>query len=127
MGAAGMVGISLLVGGIGIMNMMMTSVTERTREIGICKALGARRGDILLQFLLEAIILASVGALAGVIVGLGTAFSLPIVIPTFPPVGVPVWAIIIAVGFCTFIGVLFGVLPAANAANLDPIEALRHE
>lgn len=126
-GSAGMVGISLLVGGIGIMNMMMTSVTERTREIGICKALGARRADILLQFLLEAIILAAVGALAGVLAGLAVAFSLPLMIPAFPPVEVPVWAIVIAVSFCTFIGVLFGVLPAANAANLDPVEALRHE
>lgn len=125
--SAGMVSISLLVGGIGIMNMMMTSVTERTREIGICKALGAKRGDILMQFLLEAVILASVGAFAGVLIGLAAAFGVSILVPTLPPVGVPVWAIIISVGFCGIIGIVFGVLPAANAANLNPVEALRHE
>jgi putative ABC transport system permease protein len=125
--AAGMVGISLLVGGIGIMNMMLTSVTERTREIGICKALGARRSDIMLQFLLEAVILSMTGALIGVAAGLLIGLILPLVSPSVPPLSVPVWAIAISVGFSTVIGIIFGVVPAAKAANLNPIEALRHE
>jgi len=125
--AVGLVGISLLVAGIGIMNMMLTSVTERTREIGICKALGAQRGDILLQFLLEAVLLSLFGGLLGVLVGCGIDLIIPILVPQLPAIPIPVSAAVGSVVFVTAIGVLFGVIPAAQAANLDPIEALRHE
>jgi len=123
----GIVSISLLVGGIGIMNIMLVSVTERTREIGICKAIGARRHHILLQFLIEAVVLSLLGGLIGVALGYGLGALIATSIPGFPPAAVPLWAIALALGFSGFVGVLFGLLPAGKAANLDPIDALRYE
>ena len=124
---AGIVGISLLVGGIGIMNIMLVSVTERTREIGICKAIGAKRHHILLQFLLEALVLCLLGGVAGLIIGYGIGAVAASFIPGFPPAHTPVWAIALALGFSAAVGVVFGILPAAKAANLDPISSLRYE
>ncbi len=123
----GIVGVSLLVGGIGIMNIMLVSVTERTREIGICKALGATRRQILLQFLTEALALSVMGGALGLVGGYGLASGIAALIPNLPSVVVPLWAIILAVGFSAGVGVAFGILPAAKAADLDPIDALRYE
>ena len=124
------VGIALLVGGIGIMNIMLVSVTERTREIGIRKAIGARRGDVLLQFLIEAVVLSGLGGGIGVAGGylLATAARLALKrLLQLPPVHTPFWAIAIAFSFCAVLGVIFGIYPAAKASKLDPIEALRYE
>jgi putative ABC transport system permease protein len=117
--------ISLLVGGIGIMNIMLVSVTERTREIGIRMALGARRRDILWQFLLEALALSGVGGLFGVLFGIVTAFALGR-LSQFQIVITP-WSVILAFSFAAVIGVFFGLHPARKAARLQPIEALRYE
>ena len=125
--AAGMVGISLLMGGVGVMNVMLVSVTERTREIGIEKALGATNGHILLQFLIEATALSLVGGLIGLLFGTGIAVFVGSMIPDFPtPLPTP-WAAVLAVGFSGLVGIAFGALPAQRAARLDPIAALRHE
>ena len=124
---AGIAGISLLVGGIGIMNIMLVSVTERTREIGVRKALGATDGDILLQFLFEAVLLAAIGGLAGIALGVGGSSLLPVLLPDLP---VPVFGtvqIALAFGVSALIGVLFGSLPAYRSARLAPVEALRRE
>jgi putative ABC transport system permease protein len=124
------VGIALLVGGIGIMNIMLVSVTERTREIGIRKAIGARRADVLVQFLIEAIALSGLGGLVGVAGGFLLATLARLAMRRFielPPVHTPVWAILLAFGFCAFLGILFGMYPAAKASKLDPIDALRYE
>jgi len=123
----GIVSISLLVGGIGIMNIMLVSVTERTREIGICKAIGAKRHHILLQFLLEALVLCLIGGVVGLGIGYGIAAIATALIPGFPGAYTPLWAIGLALGFSGAIGVIFGILPAAKAANLDPISSLRYE
>jgi putative ABC transport system permease protein len=123
----GIVGISLLVGGIGIMNIMLVSVTERTREVGICKALGATRADILLQFLLEAVIISLLGGVIGLAIGYGLGMGIANLIPDFPPSQVPLWSIALALGFSSAVGIIFGLLPAAKAAGLDPIDALRYE
>jgi len=123
----GIVGISLLVGGIGIMNIMLVSVTERTREIGICKAIGAKRHHILLQFLLEAIVLCLLGGLVGLAIGYGIGALAASLIPGFPAAHTPLWAVGLAVGFSAVVGIVFGILPAAKAANLDPITSLRYE
>ena len=124
---AAVVGISLIVGGVGIMNIMLVSVTERTREIGIAKALGAPRQYILMQFLIEAMVLAVIGGLIGIAFGFLLGYAAAGAIPNFPPPSVPWWAIIGATGFSALVGVLFGILPASKAANLAPIDALRHE
>ncbi len=123
----GIVGISLLVGGIGIMNIMLVSVTERTREIGILKALGATRRDILIQFLLEAGLLALLGGIIGIILGYLVGIGIASMIPGFPPAQAPLWVVIAAAGFSALVGVIFGIMPASKAAALDPIEALRYE
>ena len=124
---AGIVGISLLVGGIGIMNIMLVSVTERTREIGILKALGATRQDILLQFLIEALTLCMFGGLIGVALGYGLGALVASILPGFPAAYVPLWAIGLSFGFCAAVGIIFGIVPAAKAAQLNPIDALRYE
>ena len=124
------VGIALLVGGIGIMNIMLVSVTERTREIGIRKSIGARRRDVLVQFLVEAIALSGLGGGVGVAGGylLANVARLALTrLVQLPPVHTPLWAILIAVSFCAMLGVIFGIYPAAKASKLDPIEALRYE
>ena len=124
---AGIVSISLLVGGIGIMNIMLVSVTERTREIGIAKALGAPRHFILLQFLIEAVVLATLGGAIGIVLGFGLAHGVASLIPNFPAPNVPWWAVVGAFAFSALVGVLFGSLPASKAARLAPIDALRYE
>lgn len=117
--------VSLLVGGIGIMNIMLVSVTERTREIGIRMAIGARERDVLMQFLVESIVLASFGGLVGIVLALATSFTVASLL------GIPFvfdgGIILIAFAFSAFVGVVFGYFPARRAARLDPIEALRHE
>lgn len=124
---AGIVGIALLVGGIGIMNIMLVSVTERTREIGIRKAVGAKRRDIIIQFLIEAICLSLVGGFIGVILGYALGDLGARLIPNFPDAHVPVWAIFLGLGFAIAVGLFFGIYPAAKAGRLDPIESLRYE
>ncbi|MAC76355.1 MAG: hypothetical protein CMJ22_12395 [Phycisphaerae bacterium] len=126
--AGGIVGVSLLVGGIGIMNIMLVSVSERTREIGLRKAVGATPGEILLQFLLEAVMLCLVGGALGVLIGELMAFGLTLI----PDAGldeahVPLWAIVVSFSFSAAVGLIFGIFPAIKASRLDPIEALRHE
>ncbi|MEO8347944.1 MAG: ABC transporter permease [Acidobacteriota bacterium] len=121
------VGIALVVGGIGIMNVMLVSVTQRTREIGVRKAVGARRRDVMIQFLVEAVTLALVGGVLGVLLGWGLGVLGASLIPGFPPAHVPLWAIVLAFGFSAAVGIFFGIYPAAKASALDPIEALRHE
>ena len=122
----GIVGISLLVGGIGIMNVMLVSVTERTREIGLRKSVGARRRDIMLQFLTEAVVLSTVGGAIGIVLGysIGHVASLH---PSMVEVSVPAWAVALAIGFSASVGIIFGIIPAFKAAILHPIDALRHE
>jgi putative ABC transport system permease protein len=123
----GVVSIALLVGGIGIMNIMLVSVTERTREIGVRKAVGARKSDILVQFLIEAVTLSLLGGLIGVLAGWGLGIVGAKAIPGFPPAHVPLWAVALGFGFAALVGVFFGTYPAAKASALDPIEALRYE
>jgi len=123
---SGVVGISLLVGGIGIMNIMLVSVTERTREIGIQKALGATQVDILLQFLIEAVFLCLMGGLIGLALGYGAGALVSNLI-ALPSAEVPMWEVALSFGFSAGVGLLFGIIPAAKAANLDPIDALRYE
>ena len=117
--------ISLLVGGIGVMNIMLVSVTERTREIGLKKAIGAKKGRILWQFLTEAAVLTSLGGILGVAAGIGMAKLVSHL--TQAPVAISVPSIFLAVLFSMAIGVVFGLLPSIKAANLNPIDALRHE
>jgi len=117
--------IALMVGGIGVMAIMMISVTERTREIGVRKALGARRQEILFQFLAEAAVLTSLGGLLGV--AIGSSIGLAIHFATRFPISLPWWSFAIGVGFSAGIGIFFGMVPAYRAAALDPIEALRYE
>ena len=124
---AGIAGISLLVGGIGVMNIMLVSVAERTREIGVRKALGATNADVLFQFLLEAVLLALIGGVVGVAVGFGGSAILPRLLTDLPPAVVTVNEVALAFGVSALIGVVFGVLPAYRSARLQPVEALRRE
>jgi len=125
--AVSVVGVSLLVAGIGIMNIMLVSVTERTRDIGILKALGASPNFILLQFLLEATLTSVSGGLLGLLLGYFLANFLVLFIPNVDAVVVPVWAMQFTLGFTTIIGIGFGMLPALKASRLNPIDALRYE
>jgi putative ABC transport system permease protein len=125
--AGGIVGISLLVGGVGIMNIMLVSISERTKEIGLRKAVGAKRSAILTQFLVEAIILCFVGGLVGVGVGRLLTLAISRLNPLLSMTYIPAWAIALSFGFAGTVGIVFGMFPAIKAARLDPIEALRHE
>jgi len=117
--------ISLLVGGIGIMNIMLASVTERTREIGIRRAIGAKRKQIVGQFLIETVVLSTTGGL----IGIGIGLLVPWLITSFAgmPTVVKPWSLVLSLGISMTVGILFGIYPAFRAAELDPIEALRHE
>jgi len=117
--------ITLVVGGIGIMNIMLVSVRERTREIGVRRALGARRRTIVFQFLMEAAAVSGVGGVIGTAVGLSAAKIVSLVTPL--AASVQVWTIVFGVVFAALVGLLFGIWPAARAASLDPVEALRYE
>ncbi|MBI2040393.1 ABC transporter permease [Candidatus Microgenomates bacterium] len=119
----GIAAISLIVGGIGIMNIMLVSVTERTKEIGLRKAVGAKPSDIRNQFLIEAVTLSGLGGIIGIILGIGIS----LIIGRFFTTTIPLWSVVLAFGFSMLVGIIFGVTPAIRAARLDPIEALRHE
>jgi len=118
--------IGLLVGGIGVMNIMLVSVTERTREIGVRKAVGARRSDITWQFLLEAMTLTGAGGILGILAGLLLSFLIRTFLPSLPS-SVPLWSIVAGFVVAVSIGLFFGLWPAVKAARLDPIVALHHE
>jgi putative ABC transport system permease protein len=118
--------IGLLIGGVGVMNIMLMSVTERTREIGVRKAIGARRRDIIRQFLTEAIALTATGGIIGVSFGAAISFLINQLLPTLPS-AVPLWSVFAAVGSSMGIGLFFGMYPAVKASRLDPVDALRYE
>jgi len=117
--------VALMIGGIGVMNIMLVSVTERTKEIGIRKAVGATKMNIMSQFLIEAVVLTAIGGLAGLIVGELASLLMNKYSPL--PAYVPLWAIAMGVGISALVGIVFGLWPAWKAARLDPIEALRWE
>ena len=121
----GVAAISLVVGGIVVMNIMLVSVTERTKEIGIRKALGARRKDIMTQFLIEAVLVTAIGGAFGVLTGFGTAWLIALAIGF--PLLFSIWSAVLGVGVSSIVGVISGLWPAWRAARLDPIEALRAE
>jgi ABC-type antimicrobial peptide transport system permease subunit len=118
--------IGLLVGGVGVMNIMLMAVTERTREIGVRKAIGARRRDIIWQFLTEAMTLTGMGGAIGVLLGIGISVLINLTLPSLPS-AVPVWAVLLGVSVSMGVGLFFGMYPAMKAARLDPVEALRYE
>ncbi len=124
---AGIVGISLVVGGIGVMNIMLVSVTERTRVIGTLKALGATPGFIMLQFLVEAVVLSLFGGMIGLAIGYGLSSFISVIAPNMPDAHIPGWAVMLSFGFTSAIGIIFGLAPAIKAARLNPIDALRYE
>ncbi|WP_343421511.1 FtsX-like permease family protein [Candidatus Flexifilum breve] len=119
-------GISLVVGGIGVMNIMLVTVNERTREIGLRKAVGAQRGDIVFQFLTEAVVMALFGGLLGILLAVGGSLLISALVDSLPVV-VQASSIALAVGISVSVGVFFGVYPASRAASLNPIDALRYE
>ena len=121
----GIASISLVVGGIVIMNIMLVAVTERTREIGVRKALGARQRDILLQFLIESATMAIVGGAIGVLLGVGAAKVITLVVGF--PTSVQLWSVLLGLFMAGAVGIFFGVYPASKAAKLDPVVALRAE
>jgi putative ABC transport system permease protein len=123
--AIGVGSISLLVGGIGIMNILLVSVTERTREIGIRKAIGAKRFDIMVQFLIESIVICAIGVFIGILCAVGLAKLVASVSPI--PAAITPWVVFLGLAFTTVIGIFFGIYPASKAAKLNPIEALRYE
>ena len=118
--------IGLLVGGVGVMNIMLMSVTQRTREIGVRKAIGARRSDVIWQFLTEAVVLTGSGGVIGVLAGVGISLLINLAVPSLPSY-IPLWAVVMAVAVSMSVGLFFGMYPAIKAARLDPVEALRYE
>jgi putative ABC transport system permease protein len=118
--------IGLLVGGVGVMNIMLMSVTQRTREIGVRKAIGARRRDVIWQFITEAVVLTGAGGLIGVTLGVAISVSIHYFLPRLPS-SVPLWAVVLGVVVSMSVGLFFGIYPALKAARLDPVEALRYE
>jgi len=124
--AIGISCLGLLVGGIGVMNIMLVSVTERTREIGVRKAMGARRRDIVRQFLFEAMMLTFLGGVLGVMVAAGISKLILLLVPSLPAT-IPTWAVVTALSVSVGVGLVFGVWPARKASRLDPIECLRYE
>jgi len=121
----GVASLSLLIGGIGIMNIMLVSVTERTREIGIRKAIGARYKDILYQFLTEAVVISGFGGVIGIVLGFSIAKIISVA--SNLPAAIPLWAVLLGFGFSSGVGIFFGIYPANKAARLNPVEALRYE
>jgi putative ABC transport system permease protein len=124
-GMVGLVSVFMVIGGVVVMNVMLASVTERTREIGIRKSLGARKNDILLQIMIESIVMSGIGGLAGLLVAWALAMLVKYLTPV--PMSVPVYAVLMAIGVSSAVGMFFGIYPARKAASLDPIEALRFE
>jgi putative ABC transport system permease protein len=124
-GMVGVVGVFLVIGGVVVMNVMLTSVTERTREIGIRKSLGAKRHDIMMQFLLESAIMSGFGGVIGL--AIAAVLSKVVDLTTAIPMAMPLYAIVLGITVSTGVGLFFGIYPARKAARLDPIEAMRHE